>query len=106
MRRISAFCHYIQIRSFAARLDPSVVQKDILYLSVKAGHGGNGIKKYNGVGGNGASIYVRPMPNAHFSNLCERFKNNGAVKGQVGTNSMQVKLIGQHADPVSFIKKK
>jgi len=84
-----------QIRRFT---DPSIVHKDIIYLNIKAGNGGNGIAKYNGVGGNGGSVYVQPTSTA-FSQMCIDFKDKRTAKGEPGTNSMQVKLAGAHGEP-------
>jgi GTPase involved in cell partitioning and DNA repair len=94
---------YTPIRRYAA-VDPSIVERDIIYLSVRAGHGGNGLQKYNGVGGNGASIYIRPTKNSLFSELCDLFREKKKIiKGKPGTESMQRKLAGASAEPVSFL---
>ena len=105
-RPVLRFVYTTQARHLSAttklsREDTSIVHKDIVYLHIKAGHGGNGIQKYNGVGGDGASIFVRPTQGTRFSQLCEQFKANRLLKGKPGDDSKQVKLAGQSANPVS-----
>jgi hypothetical protein len=104
MRLISSSLRHLTVQIRRVANDPSIVQKDILYLTLKAGNGGNGIQRYNGIGGNGGSIYIKPTGDVVFSDVCERYRHNRLVKGIPGTNSMQIKLSGKHADPVRLFR--
>lgn len=105
MRLVSSLFRHLRVQTRNLANDPSIVQTDILYLNLKAGHGGNGIQRYNGIGGNGASIYVKPIKDVSFAELYEKYRaKRGLVKGDPGTNSMQIKLCGQNADPVRSFK--
>ncbi|KAI6234572.1 GTP-binding protein 10 [Aphelenchoides fujianensis] len=76
------------------RFDPSIVRRDVLHLNVRSGAGGLGVPLYNGVGGDGGSVFVRPVRKADFFRLCQQFGRNATLRATGGENASKVKLIG------------
>lgn len=82
----------------AAKVDPSIIERDILRLTIRAGTGGQGIPRYNGIGGNGGDVYLYPRRGLDFKRLFETFKDQCRAKAEHGESSKQTKLIGKHGE--------
>uniref|UniRef100_A0A7E4UVZ1 OBG-type G domain-containing protein n=1 Tax=Panagrellus redivivus TaxID=6233 RepID=A0A7E4UVZ1_PANRE len=76
--------------------DSSVVERDALRLSVRAGSGGQGLGRYNGLGGNGGDVYLVPRRNMTFRQLLHGFEKNRNIIAEHGASSTQVSLVGKH----------
>ncbi|CAD5227080.1 unnamed protein product [Bursaphelenchus xylophilus] len=73
-----------------------IVYNDVLRLSLKAGSGGNGLARYNGIGGAGGNIYVMPERNLDFAKVYEKYRHKGwVIKAESGKNAQKVKLVGE-----------
>uniref|UniRef100_A0A915PC89 Obg domain-containing protein n=1 Tax=Meloidogyne floridensis TaxID=298350 RepID=A0A915PC89_9BILA len=99
------FSFFLLIRG-ALKANDYILTKDFIKLSVHSGTGGNGILRYNGIGGNGGSVFVRANDKVTFEEFCEQFEERPELKAEHGQHSKQTKLIGKNGkDSVSFLKK-
>lgn len=80
----------------ALKVNDYILTKDFIKLSVHAGTGGNGIARYNGIGGNGGSVFVRANDKVTFEEFCEQFEEQPELKAEHGQHSKQTKLIGKN----------
>uniref|UniRef100_A0A915NKF4 Obg domain-containing protein n=1 Tax=Meloidogyne floridensis TaxID=298350 RepID=A0A915NKF4_9BILA len=88
----------------ALKANDYILTKDFIKLSVHSGTGGNGILRYNGIGGNGGSVFVRANEKITFEKFCEQFEERPELKAEHGQHSKQTKLIGKNGkDSVSKI---
>ncbi|KAI6212032.1 Ribosomal protein L15 [Aphelenchoides besseyi] len=88
-------------RQSAKRLgDSSILRRDVLHFTVKSGAGGKGVPVYNGIGGNGGSVYVRPVKKANFFQFCQQYAINRSLKATSGADASKVKLVGEHGNDV------
>uniref|UniRef100_A0A914Z630 GTP-binding protein n=1 Tax=Panagrolaimus superbus TaxID=310955 RepID=A0A914Z630_9BILA len=77
--------------------DSSVIDKDLLRLSIHAGSGGQGLPRYNGVGGDGGNVYLLPRRKMKFSQVFNSFYNKKRqLLAEHGSSSNQLTLIGKH----------
>uniref|UniRef100_A0AC34GPY9 GTP-binding protein 10 n=1 Tax=Panagrolaimus sp. ES5 TaxID=591445 RepID=A0AC34GPY9_9BILA len=78
-------------------VDSSVIEKDVLRLSIHGGSGGQGLPRYNGVGGDGGNVYLLPRRNMKFPQLFNSFYNRKRqLIAEHGSSSNQLTLIGKH----------
>uniref|UniRef100_A0A914MTC1 Obg domain-containing protein n=1 Tax=Meloidogyne incognita TaxID=6306 RepID=A0A914MTC1_MELIC len=95
------FSLFLLIRG-ALKANDYILTKDFIKLSVHSGTGGNGILRYNGIGGNGGSVFVRANDKVTFEEFCEQFEERPELKAEHGQHSKQTKLIGKNGkDSVS-----
>uniref|UniRef100_A0A914I3F7 GTP-binding protein n=1 Tax=Globodera rostochiensis TaxID=31243 RepID=A0A914I3F7_GLORO len=82
------------------REDSTVLARDSFKIFVSAGSGGNGLHRYNGIGGSGGFVYARPIEKLSFDAFCDTYSSNeGAVvelMAEDGQHAKQTKLSGQH----------
>ena len=77
--------------------DTSIIERDVLRIAIHAGSGGQGLPRYNGVGGDGGNVYIVPRRNMKFKALFNNFYNRSReIKAQHGASSSQVTLIAKH----------
>uniref|UniRef100_A0A915EQU7 Obg domain-containing protein n=1 Tax=Ditylenchus dipsaci TaxID=166011 RepID=A0A915EQU7_9BILA len=69
----------------------SLARRAIAFIS--AGKGGSGLARYNGIGGTGGFIYIRPMENLSF----DYFSFPTKVIGEHGGSATKAKLVGRNA---------
>lgn len=79
-------------------VDTSIVERDIVRLTVKAGTGGQGLPRYNGVGGDGGNVFAVGRRGLEFKTLFNNLKDKKSIKAEHGQFSTQVKLIGKHGE--------
>ncbi|CAJ0937163.1 unnamed protein product, partial [Mesorhabditis belari] len=78
--------------------DQNVVNVDRYRVSIKAGNGGTGLARYNGVGGSGGNVYFVTRPDMAFTAFptAKAFKNGKMVaKAENGLPSIQTRLNGE-----------
>ncbi len=65
----------------------TIVGKDWLRLNVRAGAGGNGMAKYNGVGGDGGDVYLHARKEIDFNSVLKQLDNADAqrLRAESGT---------------------
>uniref|UniRef100_A0A0N5BY47 OBG-type G domain-containing protein n=1 Tax=Strongyloides papillosus TaxID=174720 RepID=A0A0N5BY47_STREA len=74
-----------------------ILANDKIRLSIKAGSGGSGLARYNGVGGNGGDIIFVPKYSLTFNSFLKKFINSGhVIKSENGVNSTVMNLVGKH----------
>ncbi|KAI3420943.1 hypothetical protein GPALN_016374 [Globodera pallida] len=82
------------------RGDSTVVTNDCIKMLVRAGAGGNGLPKYNGIGGSGGFVYARPIEKLSFDAFCDTYSTNEGdvveLMAEDGQHAKQTKLSGQH----------
>uniref|UniRef100_A0A914HNE2 GTP-binding protein n=1 Tax=Globodera rostochiensis TaxID=31243 RepID=A0A914HNE2_GLORO len=82
------------------RGDSTVVTNDCIKMFVRAGAGGNGLPKYNGIGGSGGFVYARPIEKLSFDAFCDTYSTNEGdvveIMAEDGQHAKQTKLSGQH----------
>lgn len=61
--------HRLQVR------DMTIVAVDRFRFNVKAGSGGNGLARYNGVGGDGGDIYLHARNDVQFQRVLKQLGN-------------------------------
>ncbi|MFH4979920.1 hypothetical protein AB6A40_006629 [Gnathostoma spinigerum] len=76
--------------------DKSILKKDKIRLFIKAGRGGNGLYRYNGIGGNGGNIYITGQSNLNFDSFYDRMVLKTHLHAENGQDSTCSKLIGTH----------
>uniref|UniRef100_A0A915Q030 OBG-type G domain-containing protein n=1 Tax=Setaria digitata TaxID=48799 RepID=A0A915Q030_9BILA len=77
-----------------------VVSCDRLRLFVRAGNGGQGLQRFNGVGGNGGDVIMVGDPKMTFETMLKKAKGRVLkVQAQSGTNSSQTALVGSNGKP-------
>ncbi|CAD5221816.1 unnamed protein product [Bursaphelenchus okinawaensis] len=90
-----SYCKIFGRSLVCVRKASDVVYKDVIRLSLKAGNGGQGLPRYNGVGGKGGSIYVIPERNVQFQNVYDKYRDKGwVVKAEAGQSAQKIKLVG------------
>uniref|UniRef100_A0A1A9WKB5 OBG-type G domain-containing protein n=1 Tax=Glossina brevipalpis TaxID=37001 RepID=A0A1A9WKB5_9MUSC len=67
---------------------------DSLRLTVKGGHGGNGLPKYGGVGGQGGCVYCVAKEDVTLKNLATRYRDKRANASN-GEDSGKHRLLGR-----------
>ncbi|XP_005185200.1 GTP-binding protein 10 homolog [Musca domestica] len=67
---------------------------DTLRLTVKGGHGGNGLPKYGGIGGQGGCVYLEAKEGTTLKQLAQRFKEKKAAASS-GEDSSKVRILGR-----------
>lgn len=67
---------------------------DTLRLTVKGGHGGNGIPKYGGIGGQGGCVYLIAKEGVTLRNLAQKYKEKKAAASS-GEDSSKVRILGR-----------
>ncbi|KAI1714495.1 50S ribosome-binding GTPase domain-containing protein [Ditylenchus destructor] len=75
--------------------DVSVVKRDVIQLKIAAGRGGDGLPRYNGVGGTGGSVYLQPIPKLEFKAFCNKFYESNKVAAEHGERGAETKLVGK-----------
>ncbi|VDN55747.1 unnamed protein product [Dracunculus medinensis] len=85
------------VYNFSSRrfADYSRIDEDQLSLYLCAGRGGNGLARYNGIGGDGGDIYIMADPSVRFSQVKKFLGNSLKVCAARGEHSSQIKLIGE-----------
>uniref|UniRef100_A0A183BS26 OBG-type G domain-containing protein n=1 Tax=Globodera pallida TaxID=36090 RepID=A0A183BS26_GLOPA len=81
------------------RGDSTVLIHDSANIFVRAGSGGNGLPRYNGIGGSGGFVYARPIEKLSFDAFCNTYSNNGGAVELVaedGQHAKQTKLSGKN----------
>ncbi|XP_055548713.1 GTP-binding protein 10 homolog [Wyeomyia smithii] len=67
---------------------------DSLRLSVKGGHGGNGLPKYGGVGGQGGAVYFVAKEGISLKDVLHKYPNKRVLAGN-GEESSKVRILGR-----------
>uniref|UniRef100_A0A0K0FVY1 Mitochondrial ribosome-associated GTPase 2 (inferred by orthology to a human protein) n=1 Tax=Strongyloides venezuelensis TaxID=75913 RepID=A0A0K0FVY1_STRVS len=74
-----------------------ILGNDRIRLSIKAGSGGNGLARYNGIGGNGGDIIFIPKHSLTFDSFLKKFIKSGhVIKAENGVSSTIMNLVGKH----------
>uniref|UniRef100_A0A1I7U343 OBG-type G domain-containing protein n=1 Tax=Caenorhabditis tropicalis TaxID=1561998 RepID=A0A1I7U343_9PELO len=79
--------------------DLKILKVDKYVLNVRAGSGGLG---YDGVGGDGGSVFFIAKPTLAFPDIKKRLKNRLKICADHGEASTKTSLIGQHAKSQYF----
>ncbi|CAO4369961.1 unnamed protein product [Caenorhabditis nigoni] len=77
--------------------DLNILKVDKYVLNVKAGSGGSGLARYDGVGGNGGDVFFVAKPSLAFADIKSRLKNKMKIRSDNGGSATKTTLIGQHA---------
>ncbi|CAL2037349.1 unnamed protein product [Caenorhabditis brenneri] len=77
--------------------DLNILKVDKYVINLKAGSGGSGLARYDGVGGRGGNIYFVAKPSIAFSDIKKRLKNKMKIRAENGESATKTSLIGQHA---------
>ncbi|KAF1761723.1 hypothetical protein GCK72_009979 [Caenorhabditis remanei] len=77
--------------------DLNILKVDKYIVNVKAGMGGAGLARHDGVGGNGGDVYFVAKPNLAFSDIKKRLKSKMKIRADNGEAATKISLIGQHA---------
>ncbi|CEF68310.1 Mitochondrial ribosome-associated GTPase 2 [Strongyloides ratti] len=88
------FLSFLRFASFSEK--SGILLHDKLRLSIKAGNGGCGLARYNGIGGNGGNVIFIAKSNVTFPSFLKKFQTDYTVKGENGANSVIVNLVGKH----------
>ncbi|XP_065072687.1 GTP-binding protein 10 homolog [Ochlerotatus camptorhynchus] len=67
---------------------------DSLRLSVKGGHGGNGLPKYGGVGGQGGAVYFVAKEGKSLKDVVHKYRAKRVVAGN-GEESSKARVLGR-----------
>ncbi|XP_050101645.1 GTP-binding protein 10 homolog [Anopheles aquasalis] len=67
---------------------------DTLRLTVKGGHGGNGLPKYGGAGGQGGAVYFVAKDGTSLRDVVAKFSNKRIVAGN-GEESSKARILGR-----------
>lgn len=67
---------------------------DTLRLSVHGGHGGNGLPKYGGVGGQGGCVYLVAQDNVTLRQVTSRYRDK-RIWASSGENSSKLCILGR-----------
>lgn len=67
---------------------------DTLRLTVKGGHGGNGLPKYGGVGGQGGAVYFVAKEDKSLRDVVYKYPNKRVVAGN-GEESSKARILGR-----------
>lgn len=67
---------------------------DSLRLTVKGGHGGNGVPKYGGVGGQGGCVYLIAKENVALKNVLQKYPAK-RVAASHGEDSSKARILGR-----------
>lgn len=90
---------FSRLRYLATKFnDPTVIERDIIRLTVRAGSGGQGLPRYNGVGGDGGDVYLLPRRKMSFGHFFNDFRDKIKIKAEHGASSTQINLIGKHGN--------
>lgn len=77
--------------------DLNILKVDKYVVNLKAGCGGSGLPRYDGVGGNGGNIFFVAKPSLAFSDIKKRLRNKMKIRAENGEPATKTALIGQHA---------
>jgi len=72
---------------------------DTLRLTVKGGHGGNGLPQYGGVGGQGGCVYCVAKENITLTNVIRQFPEKQVRAGN-GEESSKLRLLGRRGEDI------
>lgn len=67
---------------------------DSLRLTIRGGHGGNGMPKYGGVGGQGGCVYFRAKDNITLKNVMQKYQGK-KIAGTTGEDSSKQRILGR-----------
>ncbi|XP_067625451.1 GTP-binding protein 10 homolog [Eurosta solidaginis] len=67
---------------------------DSLRLTVRGGHGGNGVPKYGGVGGQGGCVYFVAKEGVSLRNVNQKYKTK-RIAASSGEDSSKVRILGR-----------
>ncbi|CAI4227113.1 unnamed protein product [Auanema sp. JU1783] len=82
--------------------EQNIVTEDKHIIHVKAGSGGAGMARYNGIGGNGGSVILKAKPNMAFVDIRKSLGGSMKIKALSGQSSQKTKLIGSHGESTIF----
>lgn len=82
--------------------DLNILKVDKYVINLKAGSGGSGLARYDGVGGHGGNIYFVAKPALAFPDIKKRLKNKMKIRAENGESATKTSLIGQHAKHQHF----
>ncbi|KHN78457.1 GTP-binding protein 10, partial [Toxocara canis] len=82
--------------------DMSIIDEDRIRLSIRAGHGGFGILRYNGIGGDGGNVYMVGQPNLDFRDVRKRLAGSRKIRAGDGQNALYTKLVGTRGEDAIF----
>ncbi|VDN89449.1 unnamed protein product [Brugia pahangi] len=91
----------LQQKLYASTIsNEGVINRDRLRLFVRAGNGGQGLQRFNGVGGNGGDVIMVGHSKMTFEAMLKNAKHRVLkVQAQSGMNSSQTSLIGINGRP-------
>uniref|UniRef100_A0AAF5PNU8 OBG-type G domain-containing protein n=2 Tax=Wuchereria bancrofti TaxID=6293 RepID=A0AAF5PNU8_WUCBA len=86
----------LQQKLYASTIsNEGVINRDRLRLFVRAGNGGQGLQRFNGIGGNGGDVIMVGHSKMTFEAMVKNAKHRVLkVQAQSGMNSSQTSLIG------------
>ncbi|EDS36461.1 claudin 12 [Culex quinquefasciatus] len=67
---------------------------DTLRLSLRGGHGGNGLPKYGGVGGQGGAVYFQAKEGTTLKDVLHKYPGKRVLAGN-GEESSKVRILGR-----------
>lgn len=67
---------------------------DSLRLTVRGGHGGNGVPKYGGIGGQGGCVYFVAKDGVSLRNVAQKYKTK-RIAASSGEDSSKVRILGR-----------
>lgn len=67
---------------------------DSLRLTVRGGHGGNGIPKYGGIGGQGGCVYFVAKDGVSLRDVAQKYKTK-RIAASSGEDSSKVRILGR-----------
>lgn len=74
---------------------------DSIQLKLKGGHGGTGLGKYGGVGGQGGAIYFIAKENATLRGILKKYPTREVVAGN-GEDSSKLRIVGRRGADVQI----
>uniref|UniRef100_A0A0N5AZ40 Obg domain-containing protein n=1 Tax=Syphacia muris TaxID=451379 RepID=A0A0N5AZ40_9BILA len=93
-RRTFSFCvKFFNVKKIltSGTNESGIIDTDRLQLSIRAGRGGNGLQRYDGVGGKGGSVYVMPKPNYRFNHILTQLHNRHVIRAESGADLLKGK---------------
>uniref|UniRef100_A0A8R1IJ12 Obg domain-containing protein n=2 Tax=Caenorhabditis japonica TaxID=281687 RepID=A0A8R1IJ12_CAEJA len=76
--------------------DFNIVTIDQFKINVKAGNGGPGLARYNGVGGTGGNVYFVAKPSMAFIDIKKELNSKMRIRAQNGDSSSKTSLLGSN----------